>query len=235
MSSSRILLSNLVSSSRILFAGIVATTITIRARVLSEENTEMSGADFTAQYGRVYFKWINGYRQHYGFRYRLGLNVDNVPFEPAGECRAGGLYFTNCENIHSFKSCGELLAKVIVPDDARVWIESNKFKADKLIIETFEYKFNAQETLNVMRRSPVLALEYAAERTPEICMAAVQQDGRALMYVPESMRTPELCMTAVRQDGLALEYVPSNLRTFKMYWAAVRQAYERFLNKYCQK
>lgn len=155
MSSSRILLSNLVSSSRILFAGIVATTITIRTRVLSEENTEMSGADFTAQYGRVYFKWIHECRLHDGFKYALGLNVNKSPFEPQYE---KALYFTDFDHIHKYYDTRNYsIAKVIVPDDARVWIKkndymANKFKADKLIIETFKYKFNAQETLILIRR-----------------------------------------------------------------------------------
>ena len=36
-------------------------------------------------------------------------------------------------------------------------------------------------------------------------MAAVQQDGHALLYVKE--QTPELCMAAVKQDGNAIRYI----------------------------
>lgn len=35
------------------------------------------------------------------------------------------------------------------------------------------------------------------ERTPEICLAAVQQDGHALQYVKE--QTPEICLAAVQE------------------------------------
>ena len=49
------------------------------------------------------------------------------------------------------------------------------------------------------------SLKYVKAQTPEICMAAVTQDGRDLEYVKE--QTPEICMTAVKQNGYALRYV----------------------------
>lgn len=108
---------------------------------------QLSGAEFTAKYGSVFFKWINKSRCHHGFTYALGLNVDTVPFDPSGECRAGGLYFTNMVGLCEYEHCGYLLAKIIVPVDAQVvWIDCKTFKADKIIIETFKYKFNELET-----------------------------------------------------------------------------------------
>ena len=59
------------------------------------------------------------------------------------------------------------------------------------------------------------ALKYVKEQTPEICMAAVQENGWALRYVKE--QTPEICMEAVKQDVGALIWVkeqsPDILRT----------------------
>ena len=46
------------------------------------------------------------------------------------------------------------------------------------------------------------------EQTPEICMAAVQQDGWALQWV--KTQTPEICMAAVKQGERALEYVKND-------------------------
>ncbi len=42
----------------------------------------------------------------------------------------------------------------------------------------------------------------------EAALAAVQQDGWALEYVPEALRTRELCLAAVHQNGWALRFVP---------------------------
>ena len=42
-------------------------------------------------------------------------------------------------------------------------------------------------------------------QSPELCLAAVKQDGIALKYVKE--QTPEICLAAVKQNGFALKYV----------------------------
>ncbi|MFQ9152016.1 MAG: DUF4116 domain-containing protein [Blautia sp.] len=39
------------------------------------------------------------------------------------------------------------------------------------------------------------------KQTPEICLAAVKVDGRALRYVKE--QTNEICLAAVQQDWYA--------------------------------
>jgi hypothetical protein len=62
--------------------------------------------------------------------------------------------------------------------------------------------------------------------TPEICLAAVQQYGRALEYVPEHLRTRELCMAAVQQDGCALRWIPDELlldSSLEFYLIAIQQ------------
>ena len=42
-------------------------------------------------------------------------------------------------------------------------------------------------------------------QNPEICMAAVQQDGRAIQWVKD--QTPKICVAAVRQNGEALKWI----------------------------
>ena len=42
-------------------------------------------------------------------------------------------------------------------------------------------------------------------QTPEVCLAAVKQDGTALQYVKE--QTPEICLAAVKQESAVLKYV----------------------------
>jgi hypothetical protein len=59
-------------------------------------------------------------------------------------------------------------------------------------------------------------------RTPELCWEAVRQNSWALKDVPEPLRTPELCLEAVRQTGWALQRVPHALRTPEMCLEAVR-------------
>ena len=50
-----------------------------------------------------------------------------------------------------------------------------------------------------------LNLEFVKEQTPELCLAAVEQDGIALKYVKK--QTPEICLAAVNNNGWALQFV----------------------------
>ena len=57
------------------------------------------------------------------------------------------------------------------------------------------------------------ALKHVKEQTPELCLAAVQQNGLVLKHVKE--QTPELCMAAVQQNNKALDYVKN--REFEIF------------------
>lgn len=65
------------------------------------------------------------------------------------------------------------------------------------------------------------ALKEVKEQTPEICLEAVKQDGYALSYVQE--QTSEICIAAVKQNGLTLTYIPKSEQTLAMALAALRQ------------
>ncbi len=59
-------------------------------------------------------------------------------------------------------------------------------------------------------------------QTEEICLAAVQQDGRALEYVTPKAQTEEIWLVAVRKSGHALQYVRSDLQTESMCIIAIQ-------------
>ena len=48
-------------------------------------------------------------------------------------------------------------------------------------------------------------MQFVNVQTPEICMAAVQQDGEALKYV--KVQTPEICLAAIQYDENNLKLV----------------------------
>ena len=66
----------------------------------------------------------------------------------------------------------------------------------------------------------MIDIHSANEQTPEICLAAVQQNGFALQYVKK--QTPELCLMAVQQNGNSLQYVKK--QTHEICLAAVQQS-----------
>ena len=69
----------------------------------------------------------------------------------------------------------------------------------------FLYIFQNEEICMAAVKEDGWALLYVEHQNAEICMAAVKQAGFALQYVKE--QTLDICMTAVKQHGLALQYV----------------------------
>ena len=57
-----------------------------------------------------FYKWINK-DGHRGLIYKEGLNVDPHPFNPSGDCRPGGMYYSR-EDILAFIDYGEDLYEV---------------------------------------------------------------------------------------------------------------------------
>ncbi|MFK7827619.1 MAG: hypothetical protein AB8G05_25970 [Oligoflexales bacterium] len=55
-------------------------------------------------------------------------------FEAKGTCQTGGLYFTDLTHASRWNSYGDPTI-VKVPNEARVWLESDKFKADMIDID----------------------------------------------------------------------------------------------------
>lgn len=140
-----------------------------------------SGLQFNCRIGQqTLYKFTTLAGWHRKLKLTSGLNVDNIPFNPHGQCSAGGIYFTDIDNSLTwiFKDGDNLQQKqyqwkyipwkqevfklafagemaqysqstqghclsgsvyayfryVRVPDDARVYVENRKYKADKLIL-----------------------------------------------------------------------------------------------------
>ena len=210
--------------------------------------TILTGKEFNEIYCDVtFYKLTNATEIHYEFKYNDGLNIDSVQFNPSNECSPGGLYFTEESKLSMwFNVANTYIRKVIIPNDAKVYIEENKFKADKIFLESKiklkdfykwndslfcirQVKQNGYALQFVKEQTPeiclatvkqnVSALQFVKEQTPEICLAAVRQNKYALQFVKE--QTPEICMEAVKQDGIALQFVKE--QTPEICLAAVKK------------
>jgi len=213
-------------------------------------NVEMSGVDFNKihsdneeglyryakQQKTKFYKFLNNDLTHYGFEYKLGLNVDTEPFKPKDSCSKGGLYF--CEEFKCnlyYQNYGHKLARVSIPDDAKVYVERDKFKADKIILEDI-VDFNDvpdEFWLNMFPRSDripddtINALQFIKKQPEQLCIRVVQTDGMALRFVKNPsedvyraaakknglaiklIKNPseDVCIYAVRQNGLAIKFI----------------------------
>lgn len=102
---------------------------------------ELSGEQFNKLINRLGLnlqRLTNFDECHNGFKFATGLNIDTKTFDPSGSCQAGGLYFIDASEINKWKSYANQnmywVRSVTLPKNARVYIENNKFKADRLIL-----------------------------------------------------------------------------------------------------
>lgn len=121
-----------------------------------------------------------------------------------------GLYFCEESKCHLFwRDYGKSkVALIEIPDDARVYVENDKFKANKLtIMEIIDFK-NISDNfwINILQKDN-RALKYVQEQMEEICKLIVQKDGKALKYVKEQFQTAEICKLAIQNNGFALQFV----------------------------
>ena len=184
--------------------------------------------------------------KHYLHTYFEGENVYKIPFNPTGTCKPGGMYFTDYLNIPLYADTyGTLIADVTFPEDAKIYVETNKFKADKIIIsnirplEKFFSDFNYPNLHAVKLNGKILKyfkeqtekicleavkqaqdiLKYIEKQNKEICLEAVREDGYNLRHVEN--QTEEICIEAVKQNGYVLKFVKN--QTPKIYLEAVKQ------------
>jgi hypothetical protein len=85
--------------------------------------------------GLKLYKFINDKKQHNGHTYVHGFNCDYIPFSPYSLCSAGGLYFTDTQNILHFRNFGATIHRVFLYSYSRVYIEPNKYKTDQFYID----------------------------------------------------------------------------------------------------
>lgn len=167
----------------------------------------------------------------YEFVYSDGLNVDTVPFNPTGYCSAGGLYFTNIENFfchcHTYHTH---VVEVIVPDDAKVYIEHRKYKADKLILKLQDRrtitKFICEEYQRlticggssdfIINTFKLIPTDKLTEDMVKYFVNFIKCGKFSLNFVPEHLKTAEICELAVENADWSIQFVPAHLLTLEM-------------------
>lgn len=83
-----------------------------------------------------YYKITNREEIHLGMRYKIGLNVDILPFNPSGDCQNGGIYFSR-EDILAFINKGYWIREVRLPEDEPIYENPGfpkKWKAHRVIL-----------------------------------------------------------------------------------------------------
>ena len=158
--------------------------------------TLLTGRQFNKNFKDIMYKFLNN---NHKFTYKLGLNMDTLIFNPSDD--PGGLHFCQeYDSVHHFNDYGSKVGIVKIPNDAQVYIKTNNFKADKLIInqiKTFD-EMPSEFWLGIVKRDGSALKNIKTQfQTPNVINAALQQDGRAIYYLKQ--QSPEACLIAVQQ------------------------------------
>ena len=177
-----------------------------------EIHTVLTGAEFnTLHADKKFVKVLNNTFCHYSFTYTEGLNVDTQPFNPSSTCSKGGLYFCEEEHLPLYLfSYGSIYATVSIPEDALVYKEDTKYKANQLILHNIQpiselpLWLDATVTKKIVQQNGRV-IQFVKEPSEELQRLAVQQNGFAIKYIKEL--SEEVQRLAVQQNGNAIEYI----------------------------
>ena len=195
---------------------------------MSNVGTVITGLNFKKTYsGTVFYKLTNRDEYHNGLQFKTGLNADIITFNPKGRCEKGGLYFTEYKKIAMWirYTITDMywMRKVNILDDSLIYIEENKFKANKFVLEERVCIWsNMDVCIFAVLYDGIFLKEIEKDKqTESLCKLAVMSYGPALEYVKECFKTKDICKLAVKSSGLALEFVPHGHQTEKLCLAAV--------------
>ena len=150
-------------------------------------NPLMTGKEFNKRYGhKKFYKLTTASENHNGLQFKTGLNIDVHKFNPENECE-GGIYFSETRKIGLwYNSTGELCVyyrEVTVPDDAMVYIEHNKVKANKLILSERKSLWKDSYMCKHILLCSGVAIKYIETQTEELCNLAVKESYTALEHI----------------------------------------------------
>src|SRR5579872_1797184 len=179
----------------------------------------MTGEDFNKiSSGITFIKLTNSEESHRGYQFKDGLNVDKNIFTAYEECCPGGIYFIEEKYMMNWIfynreiGCMRYVRKVTIPDDANVYIEDKKIKADKIILGTRE-PIAKNIYLDIVKNK-----DFPFESIPddikdrELCIEALKVNSFRFMHIPSSMRDKEMCMIIVNDDCDMIHDVPVDMR-----------------------
>ncbi len=172
-------------------------------------------------YPAEYYRLTNEAELHRGVQYEDGLVVDPEPFNPTGECSAGGMYFFSRDELPGFvryvaSRDFHWIREVRLPRGAKVHLEDGKRKADKFVLRPRQ-RFDARAFLrNASPKDRMTALRSRAwaaavliggeNLTPDERAVVIRTaGGDAIGLLPNL--SPEERMDAVRTRGYNIMFI----------------------------
>ena len=186
----------------------------IKSSTTSMERSILSGQIFNEFFfGMEMIKIVSeDDKQMYGFKVSDGLNI--LPLKQVSDTYcSGGINFCDWENFLMYLKRsydGKYIRKVLVPDDAMIFVDDKEYTSDKLILS---------------KRIPISELDQWNDE--EFCMNAINCDCKFLIYC-KCIR-PELEFAMVIKNPSNIEYIKN--QTEEMHEMAIEQ--NAYLIRHC--
>lgn len=191
-------------------------------KIISYIGKEMSGGEFNSLFSDVEFvKLTNKSEIHNGHQFQDGLNIDIHKFDHHEQCSKGGFYFTAIKYAYHWIYYNGIvnvmhnIRKVIIPDDAKVFIESyNKYKIDKFILdpkETIPVNTYIDHIKYECYNIHIFEKLFNTIRNKQLYLETIEWSPFMIKYIPYNERDEELCIKAVMQCRDVVEYVPKHI------------------------
>ena len=193
---------------------------------------ELTGRQFNKIYhDKFLVKLTNMEETHNGFKFDDGLNADTISFNTNITCSSGGMYFIEECNMHKWIFYNSVVGfmyyvrKVTIPDDARVYVEIDKFKADKIMLGPRE-RIDKNTYIKAIKHDNIIFKNMPDDlKDRDICMEAIRNDEYnhdALCYVSLEIKDKDMCAESVKLCGKTLQYVPHHLQDRDMCEDAIK-------------
>ena len=184
---------------------------------------------------KKYYKVVDE-KGHYGVKYRLGLNIDPLPFndDKDDECVKSEIHFSDLDNIFSYFHCGDYVAEVSIPADAKVCCNNSwdKARADKIIInkimskEEFISWLIDSEQFNWEEYSWAIAM-FCVDRLDPERFNWEEHSWVVAMFCPDKLDTERFNWK--EYSWVVAEYCPCKIDPEKYDW----QAWSHYVAKHC--
>ena len=84
-----------------------------------------------------WWRLTNKDETHRGVKYKTGLNIDPLPFNPRGDCEKGGMYFFHhSQLIYVSRYCYNVkyIREVTFTSNSKIYKEDYKYKTNEFIL-----------------------------------------------------------------------------------------------------
>ncbi len=154
-----------------------------------------------------YYRLTNEIELHRGMQYKTGINTDILPFNPSGECSAGGLYFLSEAQL--VQCCVQVVEfywiREVTFDDPEedIYVEKYSYKTHRFTLSDRIYV-----TYDTIGQYIRVSDNYIRNKISDMNFEWIKME----------MRTIEICKIFVEKDKSMIKYVPEHLRQqIKLY------------------